>query len=69
MAQTHKDRKTDKPQNHETAGAYDASRRAAPMSIDLDDLQEARRDARLRALLSEAQQEGKVVHRDGRQRW
>jgi hypothetical protein len=40
-----------------------------PVSIDLDDLQQARGDARLGVLLAAAEAEGESVEREGRQRW
>ena len=37
--------------------------------IDLDELQEARRDPRIKALLKKAAAEGARVEREGRKRW
>jgi hypothetical protein len=40
-----------------------------PVAIDLDDLQEARKDEKLSSLLASAEAEGASVEREGRQRW
>jgi hypothetical protein len=39
------------------------------VEIELEDLQEARRDPAIQALLKEAAAEGARVEREGRQRW
>jgi hypothetical protein len=43
--------------------------RSKQISIDLDDLQKAREDERLRTLIKDARAEGEFVRREGRQRW
>lgn len=46
-----------------------SSSRVEPVLIDLDELQQAREDERLGALLAAAEAEGACVEREGRQRW
>jgi hypothetical protein len=69
MTHTDKDPLSETPPRQETAAVSAASRQAGPVSIDLNDLQAARKDHRLRRLLDEARHEGEIVRREGRQHW
>jgi hypothetical protein len=61
--------------SHETTGSQETVAQLAvsslvePISIDLDELEQARADKHVSALLEAAETEGIRVEREGRQRW
>lgn len=64
---THREPEPDHVEHDVTAAA--ASGPVEPVVIDLDDLEEARRDVRVSTLLKDAEAAGRLVEQEGRQGW